>query len=198
MGLPTRSEIMDSHHLSQELAGYLSKCTKQTARHWMESLGIQQDNSANASLPTFNSEVLKEFYGESRDVVKRLVRAYPSRSDLKSAVAEPEFVSRYTDLLLDRYASQIWGQPVPPYHERLCHTELSWDIEEDKDKFVDRVLKIPGTKANTSRGQDPGIPSVLDSQPSTQHNKEDNNTTAKEEIIERQRRRQHQASQNGC
>jgi len=137
MSLPTLSVIMDSLHLDPELAECLLNCTKGDARHWMEDrLGLQRDNDPKTSIPKFNSPILTRLLQGTRDVVSRLVDTYPSSAALRTAVADPGFLSRYTDGLLDQYANQVWGEPASPKDERLCHTALSWELEEDRERFV--------------------------------------------------------------
>jgi hypothetical protein len=137
MSLPTLSTIMDNLHIGPELAECLLTCRNRDARHWMEDrLGLRRDNDPKTSIPKFNSPILKRLMKGTKDVISRLVDEYPSCVALQAAVANPRFVSQYTDELLDQHASQIWGLPTSPNGERLCYTALSWEIEEDRERFV--------------------------------------------------------------
>ncbi|KAF2686632.1 hypothetical protein K458DRAFT_429609 [Lentithecium fluviatile CBS 122367] len=133
---PTRFEIMDNLHIDYELADCLLNCTKGDSNQWMDRLGLRRDNLPSTSIPTFESPVLKSLNASTRKVVHRLAETYHCPSALKTAVADPGFVAKYTGPIVARFAAQVWGESESP-EERLSHTALSWDNEDDKEN--DRI-----------------------------------------------------------
>jgi hypothetical protein len=136
MTLPIRASLMENLHINSELADCLLDCTKKNANHWMGCLGIRRDNSEKSAKPTFKSDILTSLYQRTGEVVGRLKDSYPSPCALKVAVGDARFITENTTPILDEFADPVWGTPDSAEDERLCFTTLSWDNEEDRERFA--------------------------------------------------------------